>query len=37
MGGSLVLTFAMLVTLARIGRAAEMRRDLDRTSKKGSV
>ena len=37
MGGSLVLTFAMLVTLARIGRAAEMRRDLDGTSKKGSV
>jgi len=37
MGGSLVLTFAMFVTLARIGRAAEMRRDLDGTSKKGSV
>jgi hypothetical protein len=33
----LVLTFVMLVTLARIGRAAEMRRDLDGTSKKGSV
>ena len=33
----LVLTFAMLVALARIGRAAEMRRDLDGTSKKGSV
>ena len=34
---ALVLTFVMLVTLARIGRTAEMRRDLDGTSKKGSV
>ena len=37
MGASLVLTFVMLVTLARIGHAAEVQRDLDGTSKKGSV
>ena len=37
MAAGLVLTFGMLVALARIGRAAEIRRDVDRTSKKGSV
>ncbi len=37
LGVGLALTFVMLVTLARIGRAAEVRRDLDNTSKKGSV
>jgi hypothetical protein len=34
---SLLLTFGLLVTLSRIGHAAEVRRDLDRTTKKGSV
>lgn len=33
----LVVTFLMLVVLARVGRSVEMRRDLEGTSKKGSV
>ena len=37
MGAGVVLTFAMLVMLARVGRAVEMRRDLDGSPKKGSV
>jgi hypothetical protein len=31
------LTFGLLVTLSRIGHAAEVRRDLDDASKKGSA
>jgi hypothetical protein len=34
---SFLLTFGLLVTLSRIGHAAEVRRDLDRTTKKESV
>jgi uncharacterized membrane protein len=37
MVSGLVLTFLLLVVLARIGRSVEMRRDLEGTSKKGSV
>jgi len=37
MVAGLLLTFVMLVGLARMGRAVEMRRDLEGTSKKGSV
>lgn len=32
-----LLTFGLLVTLSRIGMAAEVRRDLDKASKKGSA
>jgi len=35
--GAFVLPFVLLVTLSRIGRAAEQRRDLEKTSKKGSA
>lgn len=35
--GTLVLTGGLLVTMSRIGHAAEMRRDLDKTKKKESV
>lgn len=34
---SFLLTFGLLVTLSRIGHAAEVRRDLDKGSKKGRV
>jgi hypothetical protein len=34
---SFLLTFGLLVTLSRIGHAAEVRRDLDDASKKGSA
>jgi hypothetical protein len=37
LAATFVLTFALLVTLSRVGRAAEQRRDLARTSKKGRV
>jgi len=37
MGAGGVLMFVVFVILARIGRAAEMRRDLEKTSKRGSV
>ena len=33
----LVLTFGLLLGLSRVGHSAEVRRDLDKTSKKGSV
>jgi len=37
MAFGLLVTFGLFVTLARIGRSVEMRRDLEGTSKKGSV
>jgi hypothetical protein len=37
LGISLVLTFGLLVTLSRIGHAAEVRRDLGDATRKGSV
>ena len=37
LAGAIVLPFVLLVVLSRVGRAAEQRRDLKATSKKGSV
>lgn len=37
LGLGLALPFGMLVILSRVGRAAEQRRDLEKTTKKGSV
>jgi hypothetical protein len=37
LGLGLALPFLMLVILSRVGRAAEQRRDLEKTTKKGSV